>query len=484
MDKRKVSIIAIILFLCLGSFVFANSTQSNFEESANSDVLVNDNGGRSDSSDYGNNSNSSYDTMISDGSNISTNNGSDSGNNMSSATQSTYRGSSNSGGVNGDTSNTNNGIGNGSSSGTGEGTGNGTGGNGSGSGTGGNTGNGSGSGTGGGDNTNTEDYSELIALIDKLQDKVSNSTKKSDINSAIKYRDSNNILQKIASILDETVRVEFQDKMDVINKVLDDKTAPVINGILDGSYVNKDVSIDVFDNENNIKKVTVNGIEIVSLDSLQNISQEGKYVVEVVDDAFNKSIVTFTIDKTPPKVVVATSDFGIGLNKSVIVYINADEVIKEVNGWEIDKRKKYIYREFFENCSSGIEIEDLAGNKAVASYSITSIDPNYEANIPHATDVSYVTNSDGSVSVTITISKPIYQPVGWTDISGSRVFTKTYYANISETVWLEDILSNIGSVSVVVNTINSINVTGETSIQRISEVAKGAFNLNGIIAVD
>ncbi len=504
MDKKKVSIIAIILFLCLGSFVFANSTQSNFEESAKSDTIIGDNGGRTDNS-YGNNS--SYDDMYPNNK-VDTDINSNSNQKARNVTNPTHKGSgtnstnndqnSDSTGVTGGE----NGVGNGSNSSGGTGDGNGSnpgGGTGDGNGSnpggetgdgndsnpGGGTGDGNGSnpgegtGDGSGDNNgDNNDYSQLISLVDSLQEKITVSTKKSDINSARKYRDNNDIMQKVATILDNTVKNELQRKLEAINKILDDRQEPIIKGVVDGAYVNTAVSLDIYDSENSIRKIMLNGSEVLNTNILKNINQEGKYTVEVVDEAFNKKTVTFTIDKTPPKVVVATSDFGIGTNKSVTVFINSDEVLKEINGWEIDKKGKYIYREFFANCSSSITVEDLAGNKTVTSYSITSIDPNYEAKMPHATDVNYVSNSDGSVTVTITISKPIYQPDGWFDISGSKVFTKTYYKNVTETVWLEDTLSNIGSVSIVVNSIKS---TETASVQRIYDSIKNAFNLNGVV---
>ena len=535
MDKKKVSVIAIVLFLCLGSFVFANSTQSNFEERASSDTLIGDNGGRTDdsydedSTDYydnnkdntdinSNTNNNGYgDNSIYRGSgnitnvNGGTNNGQSSDPNEEVGSGNGSNSSDGTGGGNGSNSGGGTGGGDGSNSGGGTGGGNGSnsgggtgGGNGSnsgggtgggndsnsGGGTGGGDGSNSGGGTGGGDGSNSggetgdnggdmnDDYSQIIALVDSLQEMINNSTKKSDINSARKYRDNNDIMQKISTISDNTIKTDLQRKLDIINKILNDKKEPIINGIIDGAYVNTSVSLDIYDNENNIKKIILNGSQVLNTNILKNINQEGKYVVEVIDEAFNKKSATFTIDKTPPKVVVATSDFGIGTNKSVTVFVNSNEVLKKVNGWEIDKKGKYIYREFFSNCSSSIVVEDLAGNKAVASYSITSIDPNYEAKMPHATDVNYVSNLDGSVTVTITISKPVYQPNGWTDISGSRVFTKTYYKNVTETVWLEDTLSNIGSVTVVVNSIKSTKIA---TIQSIYDSIRGAFNLDSVV---
>ena len=140
------------------------------------------------------------------------------------------------------------------------------------------------------------DATELVEALEKL---VNDSLNKDDLNNAVSYRDNNSLGKVIEDLTIATVKSELQTKMDALNKILNDVTAPTISGVEDGEITNENVSITVLEEDVTIT-VTLNGTEI---ENAATFIEEGKYVYTVVDAAFNETVVTFTIDTTNPEFV-------------------------------------------------------------------------------------------------------------------------------------------------------------------------------------
>lgn len=250
MDKKKIALIVVVLFLLigLGSFVFANSDQDNDLEGPG----VSEDGG-------------SGDGEVIDGTEPTATPEEE---NDDSATETdpitTY--------------------GNG-----GNGTGTGAGNNGT-------TGAGNDGTTGGVGNTDMSQYNDARRIIEELENRVHSMQNKDDSNNAVDYRTDTDIIEMVNNLPEGTEKDELMNRLDAINKVLDDTTVPGITGINNNDVTKENVTINVTDDNDVTITATLDGEEI---EFTTPLTEEGHYVVTVTDKNFNTTTVEFTIDKTP-----------------------------------------------------------------------------------------------------------------------------------------------------------------------------------------
>ena len=242
MDKKKIALIVVVLFLLigLGSFVFANPDQDNDLEGPG----VSEDGG-------------SGDGEVIDGTEPTATPEEE---NDDSATETdpitTY--------------------GNG-----GNGTGTGAGNNGT---------------TGGVGNTDMSQYDDARRIIEELENRVHSMQNKDDSNAAVDYRTDTGIIDMVNNLPEGTEKDELMNRLDAINKVLDDTTAPGITGINNNDVTKENVTINVTDDNDVTITATLDGEEI---EFTTPLTEEGHYVVTVTDKNFNTTTVEFTIDTTP-----------------------------------------------------------------------------------------------------------------------------------------------------------------------------------------
>lgn len=242
MDKKKIALIVVVLFLLigLGSFVFANPDQDNDLEGPG----VSEDGG-------------SGDGEVIDGTEPTATPEEE---NDDSATETdpitTY--------------------GNG-----GNGTGTGAGNNGT---------------TGGVGNTDMSQYNDARRIIEELENRVHSMQNKDDSNAAVDYRTETDIIEMVNNLPEGTEKDELMNRLDAINKVLDDTTVPAITGINNNDVTKENVTINVTDDNDVTITATLDGEEI---EFTTPLTEEGHYVVTVTDKNFNTTTVEFTIDKTP-----------------------------------------------------------------------------------------------------------------------------------------------------------------------------------------
>lgn len=250
MDKKKIALIVVVLFLLigLGSFVFANPDQDNDLEGPG----VSEDGG-------------SGDGEVIDGTEPTATPEEE---NDDSATETdpitTY--------------------------------GNGGNGNGTGAGNNGTTGAGNDGTTGGVGNTDMSQYNDARRIIEELENRVHSMQNKDDSNAAVDYRTDTDIIEMVNNLPEGTEKDELMNRLDAINKVLDDTTVPAITGINNNDVTKENVTINVTDDNDVTITATLDGEEI---EFTTPLTEEGHYVVTVTDKNFNTTTVEFTIDKTP-----------------------------------------------------------------------------------------------------------------------------------------------------------------------------------------
>jgi len=302
-----------------------------------------------------------------------------------------------------------------------------------------------------------EDLSEITNVVNTLKDMVLNATSRDDIIEAMNYRDKKEILKSIKGIKNEVERKKLQDTLNEASKVLDDNLEPKINGIKNLEITNKDVSLSIV--EDNLREVLLNDVIVTdNLDRLQQLVDENVYTVIVRDKAFNETKVIFTIDKTAPLLEVSYSDKGQLTSGTVTVYIKGNEALQAIEGWKLASDKKSMSKVFSENTKGvqSLEVKDEAGNVSVASYEVNNI-RNSKPTVDEK-DIVYSTKelTNGNVEVKIRVSKPVFTPNGWTQSDGYTVFTKVFTENGEEKVLLRDILGNTNVVHIVIDNIDRV----------------------------
>ncbi len=137
---------------------------------------------------------------------------------------------------------------------------------------------------------------EVMELIKELEYQVAKATERKDIVSAKDYRDEKEVAKKLEALTNEEVKEALQERLDKVNKYLDDETAPKVN-INDKDVFTEDVEITVED-ENDVT-ITLTKDE-QALEDTSKTSGDGIYTLTVIDKSFNETKVTFTVDGTKP----------------------------------------------------------------------------------------------------------------------------------------------------------------------------------------
>lgn len=444
MNKKKISIIAIVLFLCLGTAVFANPSESALEEKTVNNISNNsDQNDNNTKNNLGNANINSYDEEnISDAmlelneiSNLVTNNNSN--NTYTNATNTQKPNSNgNSGTINNNNPSTSDSENKDSSENNGENSDNN------------NNNNNNESNDPNNPNipekppeNNPTDYTKIRNLVLNLQQLILNAQNRNDIILGKKYRDDNKIIQEVSNIADLNTKTELETILNDINIILEDNQKPIIDGIINGTYTKENVTLSI--TEINLKSITINNTE-TSLQQVMTLDQEGIYNITVTDKAYNQENISFVIDKTAPEFIIETSNNDKPTNKNVIVSIKTTEMIKEVNGWTLSKDKKSITKTFENNIADSIIIEDLAGNTKKVPYQVINIDKEFGDVIVTTSNNGQMTNQD--VTVTITASEKLQPVNGWILSEDKKSLYKVFEKNIDSYVIIKDLAGNTKKV--------------------------------------
>ena len=162
------------------------------------------------------------------------------------------------------------------------------------------------------------DIIDVTSLIERLEEMVANSTNRDGIVESIDYRDDEKIEELVTNLNNGTAKDNLASRLETVNKILNDIEGPDISGIRNDSFTRNDsVSLTISDDNEVTTTVMFNGNPVDYTDSF---TEEGTYVVTAVDAAFNETTLTFTIDRTKP--VVGGVEDGKYYNTDVAVTID------------------------------------------------------------------------------------------------------------------------------------------------------------------
>ncbi len=145
-----------------------------------------------------------------------------------------------------------------------------------------------------------EESIDAIALVEALEELVNNAESKDAIIETIDYRTDNQVNEVVENLRNEDVKKVLEEILTELNLILDDETAPSYDGITNNETTKENVTLTVSDDTEVTVTVTLNGEEVTYTEG-EAFTEEGVYEVVLVDEAFNETQITFTIDKTAPK---------------------------------------------------------------------------------------------------------------------------------------------------------------------------------------
>ena len=229
-----------------------------------------------------------------------------------------------------------------------------------------------------------------------------------------------------------------------------DKTTPRIFGPRDGEYYQDGDTVLIEDVNLDTIVVTLNGEEISFVKDETVLSEEGIYVITATDKACNKTIVTFTIDRTAPIINVEYSSDGTELVEKVTVTITSNEKLQELQGWTLSEDGLTLTREYTSNTYEELQVSDLAGNKSNVTIDLDYIGNKVTYN-PSLTLENLVANK---VKATITSLKQLtISEEGWTESleDGIYKYEKVYDTAGEYNVNYTDSDNNTGVINIKIN---------------------------------
>lgn len=162
---------------------------------------------------------------------------------------------------------------------------------------------------------NSIDAKEVVKTLSEM---VSSALDKEDMEEARTYRTEQDVLEKVESLLNETLKGDLQKELEALAKLLDDVNSPVVN-IEDGAILSEKTEIIVEDANEFILELQKDEEESKKIDNNYELTEEGVYTLTLTDKAFNSYTIKFTLDLSNP---IFNIEDGIYSNKDINVEIS------------------------------------------------------------------------------------------------------------------------------------------------------------------
>ena len=263
--------------------------------------------------------------------------------------------------------------------------------------------------------------SEILKIIESLETMLEKASSTLDIAEARDfYQENKTILTQIPE-LKEDVRKRVEESLnDKILPILEDTQAPIISGITENDIVNQTSNIHITD-ETKIK-IYLNQKE-TTLEQIKNLSQDGRYEILVVDEAFHESSLSITLDTTLPVV----TNVKIEKKDSSSHYAkHSDVIVVRMDANEKLQTNPYV----------------SLGEKVYETKSVDNTNQ-YEVEIPLEKTLSLVSNK----KITITISNVV-------DLAGNNQKEFTTTGENDTYVIYDDIVATVTNLEVFSSNVN------------------------------
>ena len=263
--------------------------------------------------------------------------------------------------------------------------------------------------------------SEILKVIESLETMLEKASSTLDIAEARDFYQENKTIFTQIPELKEDVRKRVEESLiDKILPILEDTQAPIISGITENDIVNQTSNIHITD-ETKIK-IYLNQKE-TTLEQIKNLSQDGRYEILVVDEAFHESSLSFTLDTTLPVV----TNVKIEKKDSSSHYAkDSDVIVVRMDANEKLQTNPYV----------------SLGEKVYETKSVDNTNQ-YEVEIPLEKTLSLVSNE----KITITISNVV-------DLAGNNQKEFTTTGENDTYVIYDDIVATVTNLEVFSSNVN------------------------------
>ena len=322
-----------------------------------------------------------------------------------------------------------------------------------------------------------------IEANEEIQD-VAGWTKSSNGKNLTKEFSSNtNELLTIKDLAGNGVEIEIE-----ISNI--DKEAPKANVVYSTKELtNRNVQVTIEANEmlRDVESWTksLDGKKLTK--EFTNNTSDTVIIKDIVGNETNVAYSISNIDKDVPEVEIVYSTER-PTNESVIVTINANEEVQNAEGWTRSANRKSLSKEYTENKTDSVTINDLAGNERVVSFTIDNIDKTIVGDVtPPIINVTYSTDAltKKPVLVTIESNEEIQNLIGWARSIDAKKLTKEYTENVNETVVVKDLAGNERIVNIKISNIvedntNDVNNTTNNIINNTTNNVTNNITNNAI----
>ena len=263
--------------------------------------------------------------------------------------------------------------------------------------------------------------SEILKIIESLETMLEKASSTLDIErSRDFYQENKTILTQIPELKEDVRKRVEESLIDKILPILEDTQAPIISGITENDIVNQTSNIHITD-ETKIK-IYLNQKE-TTLEQIKNLSQDGRYEILVVDEAFHESSLSFTLDTTLPVV----TNVKIEKKDSSSHYAkHSDVIVVRMDANEKLQTNPYV----------------SLGEKVYETKSVNNTNQ-YEVEIPLEKTLSLVSNE----KITITISNVV-------DLAGNNQKEFTTTGENDTYVIYDDIVATVTNLEVFSSNVN------------------------------
>ena len=263
--------------------------------------------------------------------------------------------------------------------------------------------------------------SEILKIIESLETMLEKASSTLDIAEARDfYQENKTILTQIPELKEDVRKRVEESLIDKILPILEDTQAPIISGITENDIVNQTSNIHITD-ETKIK-IYLNQKE-TTLEQIKNLSQDGRYEILVVDEAFHESSLSFTLDTTLPVV----TNVKIEKKDSSSHYAkDSDVIVVRMDANEKLQTNPYV----------------SLGEKVYETKSVDNTNQ-YEVEIPLEKKLSLVSNE----KITITISNVV-------DLAGNNQKEFTTTGENDTYVIYDDIVATVTNLEVFSSNVN------------------------------
>ena len=193
-----------------------------------------------------------------------------------------------------------------------------------------------------------------------------------------------------------------------------------MNNVQDNGIFNQSVTPIITDEHLAEIYLTKDGIDIEDYQNGDVIEDEGAYVLNAVDEAGNKVVVKFVIDKTAPVITINQENTD---NKNVKVSINLLDNLTNINLVKVAKGEQTI--DYFENEGQELNLQK-EGNSALAAINV----------IENGTYTVYVEDEAGNAKIEVFEVTTITEEPEIDDITPPEIQTTEESINENESIKL------------------------------------------------